>query len=151
MPEIIPIRDLKNTTEVSKKCHRLNEPLFITKNGYGDMVLMSIDYYDNNINGIEKNGVHSFNEIVKVLYPVFSEFNIKSAIIFGSYAKGLATINSDIDILVDSGLRGLAFYGLLDAICEAVKIDVDLIDVRDVIPGSKIDCEIRKSGVRIYG
>ena len=46
MPQIIPIKDLKDTANVSELCHTLNEPIYITKNGYGDMVLMSIDYYE---------------------------------------------------------------------------------------------------------
>lgn len=46
MPQIIPIKDLKNTANISELCHSLNEPIFITKNGYGDMVLMNIDYYE---------------------------------------------------------------------------------------------------------
>ena len=45
MPEIIPMKSLKNPTEISKMCHSLKEPLFITKCGFGDMVLMSIKYY----------------------------------------------------------------------------------------------------------
>ena len=47
MPQIIPIKDLKDTANVSELCHTLNEPIYITKNGYGDMVLMSMDYYEN--------------------------------------------------------------------------------------------------------
>ena len=46
MPRIIPIRDLKNTGEISKLCHELNEPIYITKNGYGDMVIMSISMFE---------------------------------------------------------------------------------------------------------
>lgn len=46
MPQIIPIKDLKDTVHVSELCHRVNEPVYITKNGYGDMVLMSMDYYE---------------------------------------------------------------------------------------------------------
>ena len=41
MPQIIPIKDLKNTARVSELCHTLNEPIYITKNGYGNMVLTS--------------------------------------------------------------------------------------------------------------
>ena len=37
MPQIIPIKDLKKTSEISEMCHNTNEPVFITKNGYGDM------------------------------------------------------------------------------------------------------------------
>lgn len=46
MPRIIPIRDLKNTAAISEKCHSTNEPLFVTKNGYGDMVIMSIETFE---------------------------------------------------------------------------------------------------------
>lgn len=46
MPQIIPIRDLKNTTEISQLCHKNDEPIFVTKNGYGDMVIMSMKTYE---------------------------------------------------------------------------------------------------------
>ena len=46
MPQIIPIRDLKNTSEISQLCHSTDNPVFITKNGYGDMVIMSIEAYE---------------------------------------------------------------------------------------------------------
>ena len=46
MPQIIPIKDLKDTANISELCHTLNEPIYVTKNGYGDMVLMSMDYYE---------------------------------------------------------------------------------------------------------
>lgn len=45
MPQIIPIRDLKNTAEISERCKNSNEPIFVTKNGYGDMVVMSMSHY----------------------------------------------------------------------------------------------------------
>jgi prevent-host-death family protein len=46
MPEIRPIKDLRNTTEISELCHSKQEPIFITKNGYGDLVIMSIETYE---------------------------------------------------------------------------------------------------------
>lgn len=46
MPQIRPIKDLRNTTEISELCHSTGEPIFITKNGYGDMVLMSNETYE---------------------------------------------------------------------------------------------------------
>ncbi len=46
MPQIRPITDMRNTTEMSNLCHSKREPIFITKNGYGDMVLMSVETYD---------------------------------------------------------------------------------------------------------
>lgn len=49
MPKIVPIRDLKNTTAISTLCHEVDEPVFITKNGYGDMVLMSMETYEKSL------------------------------------------------------------------------------------------------------
>ncbi len=46
MPKIKPITELRNTTEISEICHSELEPVFITKNGYGDMVVMSIETYE---------------------------------------------------------------------------------------------------------
>ena len=46
MPRIIPIKDLKNTAAISQMCNESNEPIYITKNGYGDMVVMSIKAYE---------------------------------------------------------------------------------------------------------
>ena len=46
MPRIIPIRDLKNTAAISKMCSESKEPIYITKNGYGDMVIMSMQAYE---------------------------------------------------------------------------------------------------------
>jgi len=48
MPQIIPIKDLKDTSTVSELCHNTNEPIFITKNGYGDMVIMSMEVFEEN-------------------------------------------------------------------------------------------------------
>ena len=65
-------------------------------------------------------------------------------------AKGVATASSDVDLLVDSGLRGLAFFGLLEQVTEALDTPVDLIDVSQVETGSEIAREIQKSGVALF-
>ena len=49
MPQIIPIRDLKKTAEISDMGHNSEEPIYITKNGYGDMVIMSMETYEKNM------------------------------------------------------------------------------------------------------
>lgn len=46
MPHIIPIRDLKDTAKISEMCNLSNEPVYITKNGYGNMVIMSMKTYE---------------------------------------------------------------------------------------------------------
>ena len=49
MPRIIPIRELKNTASISKYVNESNEPVFVTKNGYGSMDIMSFDVYEREI------------------------------------------------------------------------------------------------------
>ena len=54
MPTIRPISDLRNNfTYISDVLHNENEPIFLTKNGVGDMVVMSIDLYEQQLAKIE--------------------------------------------------------------------------------------------------
>nr|MCR5324437.1 type II toxin-antitoxin system Phd/YefM family antitoxin [Lachnospiraceae bacterium] len=46
MPQIMPIKELRNTNDISERCHAKREPIFITKNGYGDLVVMSMETYE---------------------------------------------------------------------------------------------------------
>lgn len=91
------------------------------------------------------------NDLKNKLYPIFKNYNVKQAILFGSVAKNKATEKSDIDILVDSKLRGLSFFGLLEDITNATGKEIDLIDVSQIEKGSQIEKEIRDTGVLIYG
>lgn len=95
--------------------------------------------------------IYTVDDIERILHPVLDSHKVRKAVLFGSYVKGEATENSDIDLLVDSGLRGLAFFGLLEDVVTSLGKDVDLLDTSQIIPNSKIDNEIAKSGVVIYG
>ncbi len=46
MPQILPMKELRDTTAISERCHAKKEPIFITKNGYGDLVVMSMETYE---------------------------------------------------------------------------------------------------------
>lgn len=94
--------------------------------------------------------VYSVPELKQILAPVFASHGVKEAVLFGSYAKGTATATSDVDLVVDSGLRGLSFYGLLESVCSALKVPVDLIDVSQIDQGSLVDQEVSRTGVTIY-
>ncbi|MBR0378052.1 MAG: type II toxin-antitoxin system Phd/YefM family antitoxin [Lachnospiraceae bacterium] len=52
--QIIPMRDLKNTVEVERLCAEENGPVFVTKNGYGRLVVMDIDYYERTMRSMEE-------------------------------------------------------------------------------------------------
>lgn len=95
--------------------------------------------------------IYTTQQIKTMLQPIFIDYNVKKAVLFGSYAKGSARKNSDVDILVDSGLRGLAFFGLLEDVTTILEKNVDMIDVSQVKENSEVDNEINRSGVTIYG
>ena len=46
MNKIIPITDLRKTNEISSLCNKEDKPVFITKNGYSDLVIMSSKVYE---------------------------------------------------------------------------------------------------------
>ena len=96
-------------------------------------------------------GVYKFDEIKSRLAPVFDANGVRSAVLFGSYAKNSATEKSDVDLLVDSGLKGLKFFGLVEYIREALDKEVDVIDVSHVVQNSPVDNEIKRTGIIIYG
>ena len=96
------------------------------------------------------NNTYTVSQIQDILVPIFREYNIRKAILFGSYAKGSAKDKSDIDLLVDSGLKGLAFFGLLEDVVNSLGKDVDLLDTSQVISDSDIENEIKATGIVIY-
>lgn len=66
------------------------------------------------------------------------------------YGKGSANASSDVDLLVDSGLKGLKFVGLIEALRAALDRKMDVFDVSHVERGTEIDHEIAETGVKIY-
>ena len=80
MPQISPIKDLKDTSNISELCHRVDEPIYITKNGYGDMVLMSIELF----------------EMMRKKWEVYSEIELSEAQIQQGRVKEAKKALSDV-------------------------------------------------------
>ena len=72
MPTIMPIRDLRNTSEISELAHKKQEPIFITKNGYSDLVVMSAELYERfaQINKIDQAISEAENEVEEGAEPI---------------------------------------------------------------------------------
>ena len=85
-----------------------------------------------------------------VLTPVFRDYGISRAVLFGSVAKKTATEKSDLDLLVTSELHGLRFVGFMEAVRRAAQMPVDILNVSHIESGSKIQREIETTGVTIY-
>ena len=91
-------------------------------------------------------------EIQQKLAPIFEKNRVKKAVLFGSYAAGVATEHSDIDLWIDDEghIRGLMFFGVRGEVEDTLNKEVDLIVEREIIPNSKIDIEIKQKGMVIY-
>lgn len=98
------------------------------------------------------SNVYPIHEIQRLLKPVFDSAPVYRAVLFGSYAKGMATEGSDIDIVIDSRgeLLNIDFYGVLEDITETLGKKVDLFEITEIKPNSPIYGEIQNQGVLLY-
>ncbi len=94
--------------------------------------------------------VYSLLDIRTILRPIFVSNGVRRAVLFGSYGKGCANPKSDVDLLVDSGLKGLKFVGLAEEVRNALDKEIDIFDISHIEPDSRIKAEIQKTGVLIY-
>ena len=85
MPTIMPIRDLRNTSEISEIAHKIQEPIFITKNGYSDLVVMSAELYERfaQINRIDQAIYEAEAEVAEGAAPI--SLNDAKARLDGNY------------------------------------------------------------------
>ena len=97
----------------------------------------------------ENKGVLSIESIKKVLVPILEKHNIKYCYLFGSYARNEARENSDVDLLIDTDITGLAFFELVEEIRETLHKKIDLLRLCDLSTNNPIVLEILKDGVRI--
>jgi len=96
--------------------------------------------------------VYTRKEIKEKLEPIFKAAPIEKAILFGSYAKGLQTSSSDVDIIIDSNgkLLNIDFYGVLEDITECLDKRVDLIEISQICKDSPIYQIVEQEGVVLY-
>ena len=92
----------------------------------------------------------SIDTIKIVLTPIFEKYGVKKAVLFGSFAKNTMTEQSDIDLLVDSGLKGLKFVGFTEDIQNAISRPADVFDVTHIENNSRVYNEIKADGVTIF-
>lgn len=96
--------------------------------------------------------IYSIDDIKKILNEILNNTDVETAILFGSYAKNTPTQTSDIDILIDSKgkIKGLKFFAIIDMIREKFDKDVDVIEKSEIDKNSKIEKEIKRTGVVVY-
>ena len=72
--------------------------------------------------------IYTIEEIKSITVPIVKTYRIASISLFGSYAKGEATSDSDIDFIIDKGnLTGIEYFSLVEELEDAFSCKVDLI------------------------
>ena len=100
----------------------------------------------------QENRVLTLDSIRELVSPVLGKHGVIQAIIFGSYARGEATVSSDVDIVIDSKgkLSGMAFFIASDEISKALPIPSDIYEKREIREGSALYDRIKNEGVILY-
>lgn len=100
----------------------------------------------------EEKGILSINEISKLVSNVLKKYNeVEFCYLFGSYAKGYAKENSDIDLCISTSLTGLSFVGLIEELREKLNKKIDLLRLKDLNNNIDLINDIMKEGIKIYG
>ena len=89
--------------------------------------------------------IYTLDEIKKRVFPVIQKYNIPAMYLFGSYARGEATEESDLDFLVDTAGTNLTSLLSLGALyCDLEEVfqkSIDLITVRSVMQNAQTESE----------
>lgn len=96
--------------------------------------------------------IYSIDEIKQILKTILVNFPVYTVTLFGSYAKNTATPHSDLDFVIDTkeALMGFKLYSLITTIEETFNKNVDAFEKAEIIENSKIDEEIKRTGVVVY-
>ena len=96
--------------------------------------------------------VYTVDDIRDRLSPIFNKNGVHKAILFGSYATGVATEESDVDIVayMDSDIDILDFCAMSVDVEDALSKKVDFILGEDVVIGGRIDLVLRSEGVVLF-
>lgn len=99
----------------------------------------------------ETHGILSIQKIKDVCNDTFPAFDVEYCYLFGSYAKGNATENSDVDLLISTPVSGMRFYELVETVREGLKKNVDVLNLDQLKDNMDLINEILKDGIKIYG
>ena len=94
--------------------------------------------------------VYTLDEIAQRIRPVAEKYHLRAVYVFGSYARGEAREDSDVDLVIDdtnSGLRGFAYGGLYGDLRDALEKDIDMVPVSglDLPTRHKSDADFREA------
>ena len=98
----------------------------------------------------ETHGILRIEQIKDACAAVFSDFDVEYCYLFGSYAKGNATENSDVDLLISTAVSGMRFFDIVEALRERLNKKVDVLNKEQLKDNPDLVNDILKDGVKIY-
>lgn len=98
----------------------------------------------------DESGILSYLTIKEKVCEVAKNYDIDKIYLFGSYVKGQATEQSDIDIYMESNLFGLEYFGFAEKLREKLHKKIGLLSNKTVEQMSIISQEIESTGILIY-
>ena len=98
----------------------------------------------------ENHGILNIDDIVEKCSQVFGDYPVHFCYLFGSYAKGNPTEQSDVDLLISTDVTGIKYYGLAERLRETLKKNVDLINVEQLAGNTDLLNEVLREGIRFY-
>lgn len=101
----------------------------------------------------EKKGILSIDQIKTRVEKVLGNYRdeVSFCYLFGSYAKGYAKEDSDVDLFISTTIKGLSFVGLIEELRESLNKKIDLIRLTDMSDNVSLINEVMKDGIKIYG
>ena len=104
------------------------------------------------LNTIDENhGILTMEYIKDTVAQVLKKYDVNFCFLFGSYAKKKATQTSDVDLLIDSPITGLNYFGLVEDLRKSLNKRIDLLKLDQLTNNLELIQEIMKSGIKIYG
>ena len=99
----------------------------------------------------EEHGILTTEQIRMCCKEILDAYQVEYCYLFGSYAKGKATEQSDVDLLISTKEKGLRFYEIAERLRESLHKKVDLLDVKQLVNNETLIDEMLKEGIKIYG
>ena len=99
----------------------------------------------------EEHGILTTEQIRMWCKEILDAYQVEYCYLFGSYAKGKATEQSDVDLLISTKETGLRFYEIAERLRESLHKKVDLLDVKQLVNNETLIDEMLKEGIKIYG